>query len=771
MRPIIVFTLAAIAACSESPSCHSTLQAEAYSTALRLCREAYQRAPTAAALSGWVRAAGENDALDQVIAAVQAAAQTPGQAEAMMLAATYAVRAGDTALAQRFYQQSAHHFQQTGLEVELSQALHGLYRVAWERSDHREALNFATDSLDAARRAGDERRELAALNALFTVFEDVGSLGPAQHTLDLINEKLGEQVTPARINAYISQGLLHMSQQHYGLAAHEFDLALAAASGSKNHSALRGLHLNIVHANLEIDRLQKAEAHMQTAWGYANPNGTVRFALNYYQAKLYLKQNQYAQAREHLLLALDDPAVPDIWIWELHYWAGQAAAAMGERAWAVASYRQSVAALEVLRSELALAELKSHLLIRKRKAYEALFANLIASGETLEAFALSEQAKSRSFIDAFIASGSTAMRSDGQARPGQQTADRIDSVRAYVDRLRISPVAEVRATADILAQVGERVLLSYFSADGQLYVLAVTSGHVSAQLLSAEPTRLRALIDTYKQNPDSTEVLEELGAQLLPPTMLPAPGQTLYIAPDALVSELAFAGLRVDGQFLVQRHDIALVPSASAMLALATQRTTAVAPAATATIDPKDYLIVGDPTGDLPAAREEALEVAAYLGTPAVIGTQASAEQVMQSAHLRVLHLAMHSGIGPLGPWLRFANGEMAGAKLLSKNLAPELAVLASCASGAGQGADFWGSLGGLFLSAGTPSVVVSIGAAEDTTTRLLVNDFYREYLTTNRPSAALADAQKRAIASGLAPRAWAPFAVMGDVLAIRGTR
>ena len=147
--------------------------------------------------------------------------------------------------------------------------------------------------------------------------------------------------------------------------------------------------------------------------------------------------------------------------------------------------------------------------------------------------------------------------------------------------------------------------------------------------------------------------------------------------------------------------------------------------------------------------------------TPRIAGA-ATLERLRQASRADVLHLATHSGLGPRGPWLALAGGDVAAERVVTGKIAPRLVVLASCASAARRGKGMWGSLGSAFLVAGSRAVLASLWSVKDRTTREMVLGFYEQGGATD-PAGALARAQRAHIAQGRPPSDWAPFVILGS--------
>jgi len=196
-----------------------------------------------------------------------------------------------------------------------------------------------------------------------------------------------------------------------------------------------------------------------------------------------------------------------------------------------------------------------------------------------------------------------------------------------------------------------------------------------------------------------------------------------------------------------------MIPSASALYEIRARAISNVATRA---------LVLGNPENDLPSAHAELMEVAEQLNTKAITGKYALSSLVAKATDLQILHIATHSGVSHLGAWVRFADGDVPAMKIAKSNAVAKLAVLASCSSAANQGENLWGSLGGLFLSSGTPSVFVTQWSVNDEVTRQIVSEFYQYYTTGETAAESLAMAQRSAISNQGKPSDWAAYAMLG---------
>jgi hypothetical protein len=353
-----------------------------------------------------------------------------------------------------------------------------------------------------------------------------------------------------------------------------------------------------------------------------------------------------------------------------------------------------------------------------------------------------ERATARSFLDAFIQATSN--------RPmvAVAAADRAEALKDLLPALSQSPAVAPRPLGEVLGALGDRQALVFFEAEGRFWRIGVVRSHIRIEPLAASAEEIGRRVDDFLARPDDRQPAEDLGRLLLPMGSLPARGEPVFLVPDGVLGQIPFAALRPTDHPLVEDHPVVYLPSLSAL--------SAARPAGSA----GPSVVLGDPRGDLPAAAREAREVAALLRTVPRTGKDAAREILEQAAGASVLHLATHTGIGPRGPWLALADGEVGSGFLLARRIRPRLVTLATCASAARRGRGLWGSLAASFLAAGSRAVLASLWSVEDEAARRFVLRFYAEGGMRD-PAPALARAQRAAIAAGEPPSAWAPFVLV----------
>ena len=307
----------------------------------------------------------------------------------------------------------------------------------------------------------------------------------------------------------------------------------------------------------------------------------------------------------------------------------------------------------------------------------------------------------------------------------------------------------------------------------QLYQRALrAASHLASdayRLAGVPATRGLALaIDTDALLPDLDTDLAWLYERLLRPVERDIDGrQHVFVVPVGALTYLPFpALLRGTGEqaeYAVQRYAMGVLPSMFHLGLVLKQRESYV----------DESLLIGDPDGSLPAAREEVREVSARLpdARAPLIGTAATYEAfVEQAGESRVVHLATHGVLNQAQPqesYLLLADGYRLNVlDIASLDMAEtDLVVLSACESGVGREGLEYATLARAFAHAQVPSVIASLWQVNDPATRALMSGFYERYARDNDVFTAMAEAQ-RAMLSGDAawrtPAAWSGFLVFG---------
>ena len=141
-------------------------------------------------------------------------------------------------------------------------------------------------------------------------------------------------------------------------------------------------------------------------------------------------------------------------------------------------------------------------------------------------------------------------------------------------------------------------------------------------------------------------------------------------------------------------------------------------------------------------------------------------------ANARIIHLATHGildEIWGLGSAIALApstkdNGLLTADEILTMNLNAELVVLSACNTGQGRiTGDGVIGLSRSLISAGVPSVIVSLWAVPDAPTASLMQEFYQNIQNNPDKAQALRQAMLTTMAKHPYPRDWAAFTLIGE--------
>ena len=326
---------------------------------------------------------------------------------------------------------------------------------------------------------------------------------------------------------------------------------------------------------------------------------------------------------------------------------------------------------------------------------------------------------------------------------------------------------------------------------------------------------------------DNPKKLQELYSLLIQPIadILPQnPNEQVVFFPQGVLSSAPFPALRDhNDQYLIEKHTIAIAPSLRLSdyahnFAIRQRRIkdsrknqipTKQSPSTKkfqnlidrllnreSLSNPGENLVVGNPImpkvlpiqggnakqlPPLPGTEIEALTVADLLKTKALIGSTATKAVVMERlSSARIIHLATHGlldeipgilipGAIALAP---ANNGELDDGLLTSEeveamtgDLQAELVVLSACNTGNGITAnDGVIGLSRAFITAGVPSIIVSLWSVPDAPTSELMVEFYRNWQQRNMDKAqALRQAMLTTMKTYPNPRNWAGFTLVGE--------
>jgi CHAT domain-containing protein len=181
----------------------------------------------------------------------------------------------------------------------------------------------------------------------------------------------------------------------------------------------------------------------------------------------------------------------------------------------------------------------------------------------------------------------------------------------------------------------------------------------------------------------------------------------------------------------------------------------------------------------LPGSEREAIQIAKFFNTEALTGSQATKAAVMQKMQRsRIIHLATHGllqdfkgfgvpgaiALAPSGKPDDVVDGLLTAGEIFDMKLQADLVVLSACNTGGGTiTGDGVVGLSRSLISAGVPSVLVSLWAVNDDSTAFLMTEFYRNLQQNPDKAVALRQAMLTTMKQYPNPKQWAAFTLIGE--------
>ncbi|NER53142.1 MAG: CHAT domain-containing protein, partial [Symploca sp. SIO1A3] len=285
-----------------------------------------------------------------------------------------------------------------------------------------------------------------------------------------------------------------------------------------------------------------------------------------------------------------------------------------------------------------------------------------------------------------------------------------------------------------------------------------------------------------------TERLQQLHQLLIEPITqyLPTnPDERVIFLPQGALFLVPFPALQdAFGNYLIERHTILTAPAIQVLQLTHKLRSQGAR---------GDVLIVGNPTmprittiagqapqqlSNLPGAEKEAIAIAKLLKTQPITGKQATKSAILPKLpDARIIHLATHGllddfkGLGVPGAIAlapdgtgKLNDGLLTASEIFDLDLKAELVVLSACDTGRGKiTGDGVIGLSRSLITAGVPSIIVSLWSVPDAPTANLMTEFYRNLEQTGNKAQALRQAMLTTMATHPNPKDWAAFTLIGE--------
>lgn len=617
----------------------------------------------------------------------------------------------------------------------------GLYRAYSVVNNYESALSYAGLAYQWSAKLGDRELRGKVLAGVVALLYDMGDLTAVEAVLPEA-EQLCAPTTFFGLKVHEVAGLVELAHGRARIAEHDLGDVLQAAQAQHDPQFAAEATADLVDAQLAAHDLDAAAATLAAYPESQRARGEPRLWFAHVSAQLALARGHDDEAIALATDALKD--APGDWTGTFEAVRGRARWHAGRLAEAEASLRTAVESIEQQRAHTSLDSLKPWVIELQREPFEDLFRLYVQQGRVVDAFAVVQRATARSILDSITATQAAVGSIPEEIN---RAGDRATGLLALARSLSASRAVVPPGGADLVARLRGRYVFTYFRAGDHMWLIALRPGGDPSARDLGPVAELRARIDRWLADPARIDGDEPLARTLLPEDLRPAPGATLYVAADEPVRDVAFSALRVGGEYLVQQNPVAYVPAASIPFV------------ARRDLVPGRAIVLGDPTGDLPAARAEALEVAAAVKGDALVGKQATRERLEQRG-ATVLHVAAHTALTARGPALVLADGKVDSGEVLDQRVRADVVVLTGCAAADPRGRDELAPLASAFLAAGSGAVIASRWSVEDAVAQRFTRAFYAARGTAD-PIAATAAAQRQLMSEGVPVSAWSTFVVL----------
>ncbi|OYQ62993.1 hypothetical protein B9G53_19410 [Pseudanabaena sp. SR411] len=644
------------------------------------------------------------------------------------------------------------------------QVLASLGNIHYDLGNYRIAINFYQRSLKIAKEVGNVNGIVFLLNSLGAIAgteeEYPQAIKYYQQSLDNAR-KIGFR--EAEGNALNNIGSSYHVQRKYKEAIAYYEQALTVAKELKNPrlegAAIGGMGLAYVF----LQEYDKALSLQEQSWKLAEQIGDRRLeamTLSNWGYTLWRSQ-KYSEAEQKFLTSLN--------------------------------------LLESLRSNLSDGD-KVSIFDTQLHAFNLLQQIMVAQNKPEAALEIAERGRARAFAELL------SRRLDSSSAPkNDQKADLISSSLTSINIADIRRIAKQQNAVMVeYSLIADPTFIGQGKLKGEYIKLYIWVVQPSGELVFREVdlTKLDLTIgdliadvrslfnDSGVIAEDPKEVLDKyaelkiLHRILIQPIqdLLPQDENTRVVfLPQGLLFLVPFAALiNPQGQFLIEKHTVQIAPAIQVLdlTHQLRQQLQKVNLQATLIVGNPTMPSLGDPPIQLPTllgAEKEAKAIASLLNTTFLTGDQATKMEVvakMKSA--RFVHLATHGlleeyrkgdipGAIALAP-SSIDDGFLTASEIVTMRLSAEMVVLSACKTGQGLlTGDGVIGLSRSLITAGVPSVVVSLWAVPDDPTALLMTKFYQKFQAEPNKAKAIRYAMLATKAKYPDPLNWAAFTLIGE--------
>ncbi|GET37875.1 CHAT domain-containing protein [Microseira wollei] len=690
-------------------------------------------------------------------------------------------------------QQALDIFQEIGNPVGKGRSLMNMGLVYQKQGKYSQAMAFLKKADTIFQEIGDRAAQGMNFNNLGALHSNLGQYNPAKDKFKqalCINEKIGDRAWIAISfnnigHAYLIQGQYDQAQDNFQKALAIFQ-ELGYRSGESG--TLNNLGMVLLNQGEHTQALDKFQQALIIAQEIGNKSGEANHLANiggvYYALGEYLQALQFYQQSADISKEIGARLEEGICLTNI----GAAFFLAGNLPLAEQNLRKAVEILKPLRSKLSDMD-KVSIFQTQLSFYRGLQQVLVAQGKTDEALEVAEAGRARAFVDLLAERLTSPSKTDIQPTitlaeikqiAKEQNATLVEYSLMYDDfRFQSKQRQELELYIWVIKPTGD-ITFCHQNLPPQPDSLP-ESGYTFLQNLITNTRRFMGVEGRGSEMASSRDIpikkLKKLHHLLIEPIadLLPNdPNERIIFMPQKELFLVPFAALLdKNGNYLIEKHTILTAPAIQ-VLQLTHQQQQRVSESA------NNILVVGNPSpmpeplSALPHSEQEALNIAQMHNTQPLIGDCATKAAILpQLERARLIHLATH-GIAkedsPLESAIAFApsvgdNGWLTAEEIFHLQLSAELVVLSACSTGKGKiTGDGVVGLSRSLISAGVPSVIVSLWSVHDASTAFLMTEFYRNLHQLKLDKAqALRSAMLTTMQKYANPKNWAAFILIGE--------
>jgi CHAT domain-containing protein/tetratricopeptide (TPR) repeat protein len=717
----------------------------------------------------------------------------------------------DYSQAVQYYQQSLVIYRELKNRLYEGVALGNLGDSFYHLGDYTQAILYQQQSLAIALEIKDREGESNSLDNLGLNYRAVGNFSRAityhQQSLAIAREIKDRQ---GELDSLNSLGNAYSSQSEYAKAINYYQQSLAIAKEIKNRTgeanALGNLGLSYYHLGDYAQAITLQEQSLAIAREIKDRQsegitlrilGMVYRALGDYNQAIAYQQQSLAIARELKDLHSQGESLNNL---------GNALRLSGNLPAAETTLIDGIKVWESIRAKLGNNDAnKVSIFDTQAGTYRLLQSVLIAQNKTDAALEVAESGRARSFVELL-----SRRLSAQSTQVAKITPPNLEDIKR-IAKTENATLVQYTINYDDFKVAGKES-----SQEAELYIWVIKpTGEITFHrtdlkpLWQQEKTSLKDLVATSRESigargrggievvalvdqPNQLKRLQKLHQLLIAPIAddLPSdPNARVIFIPQSSLFLVPFPALQnPDGKYLIEQHTILTAPSIQVLELTHKQRRN---------LSGTTALVVGNPTmpsippqigempqplPQLPGAEKEALAIAQLLNTKATIGDRATKKAILQQiSTAKIIHLATHGllddfkGVGIPGAIALapdstlpkntdMSNSLLTSAEILDLKLNAELVVLSACDTGRGTiTGDGVIGLSRAFITAGVPSILVSLWSVPDAPTAALMTAFYRQMAQQPDKAQALRQAMLTTMKQHPNPKDWAAFTLIGE--------